>query len=41
MTEIFMAAMNDGDVSSFHTVETAKQDWEYGNSEGFWLKRLH
>ncbi|RVJ70507.1 cupin domain-containing protein [Sinorhizobium medicae] len=41
MTEIFMAAMNDGDVSSFHTVETAKQDWECGGSEGFWLKRLH
>ncbi len=25
MTEIFMAAMNDGDVSSFHTVETANR----------------
>lgn len=41
MTDIFMAATKDGDVPAFHTVETAKQDWEYGGSEGFWLKRLH
>ncbi|KQY23884.1 cupin domain-containing protein [Rhizobium sp. Root482] len=41
MTDIFMAAMKDGDVVTFHTVETSKQEWEYGGSEGFWLKRLY
>ncbi|WP_052955025.1 cupin domain-containing protein [Microvirga vignae] len=41
MTEIFMEATKDGNVRSFRTVESAKLDWEYGGSEGFWLKSLH
>jgi anti-sigma factor ChrR (cupin superfamily) len=41
MSDIFSAAVSDGLVDEFQTVETSDMEWVYGGADGFWLKELY